>query len=421
MRFVALLLALLLLAISLAIGLREDNGYALLSWGDTTVEMSMAMLVLLTGLAFTALWLIVRILVAVWRLPARLRELRKRMRLRRARESLTRGLIEMAEGRWRDSEKSLIRHARHSETPLPHYLMAARAAQMQGAHERRDNHLRLAYETTPAATVAVLLTQAELQLAHKQFERALATLSRLRELAPNHATVLRLLGELYEARGEWESLHALLPELRKRDALDAAGLERLIAVVYRALLADAAARKDTARAESLWSELPRGSRQVPDLALHYADALRSGGRDDDAETLLRGVLRQHWDERLVLQYGLLKTGDASRQLGRAEAWLRERGDTPLLLLTCGRLCMRASLWGKARSYIESSIAAGARPDAWHELSKLLQHTGETERAAECTRKGLLLALGAGAGIEQLPPARPPVQPRSDNTRPRKKG
>jgi HemY protein len=196
-------------------------------------------------------------------------------------------------------------------------------------------------------------------------------------------------------------------------------LDAVTTEVYRVLLADAATHKDATRAESLWSELPRSLRQVPDLVVHYAEALRSGGRDDDAESLLRGVLRQRWDDRLALQYGLLKTGDTARQLGRAEAWLRERGDTPVLLLTCGRLCMRSSLWGKARSYLESSIANGPRPDTWHELSKLLQHTGEPESAAECTRKGLLLALGSGTGLEQLPPTRSPVQPRSDTTRPKK--
>ena len=213
MRYTAALLGVLFLAIVVAVSLRTDNGYALLAWGDTTVEMSLAMLALVTVVLFGATWSLLRILVGAWRLPSRLAALRRRQRLRKAQHSLTRGLIEMAEGRWRDGERSLLRYARHSPTPLPHYLVAARAAQMQGEHDRRDNHLKLAYETTPAATTAVLLTQAELQLADAQYERALATLNRLRELAPNHAFALRLLALLHERRGEWEALHALLPEL----------------------------------------------------------------------------------------------------------------------------------------------------------------------------------------------------------------
>ena len=37
MRFTAALLGVLFLAIVVAVGLRTDNGYALLAWGDTTI------------------------------------------------------------------------------------------------------------------------------------------------------------------------------------------------------------------------------------------------------------------------------------------------------------------------------------------------------------------------------------------------
>ena len=412
MRFALILFVVLFLGMALAIGLREDNGYVLMAWGDTSVEMSMAMLILVMGSLFIALWLSFRLLIGIWRLPARLKEMRRRMRLHKARASLTRGLIEMAEGRWKESERSLTRYARYSDTPLPHYLMAARAAQAQHAADRRDTHLRLAYETTPAATIAVLITQAELQLADGQFERALATLSRLRELSPTHAFALRLLATLHETRGEWETLHGLIPDLRRHDALEGEELDALVARVHARLLRSAADCKDTAQAETLWSELPRGLRHRPELVNPYTECLRLAERDNDAESLLRGVLRQHWDDDLVLQYGLLRASEPGRQLGRAEAWLREHGDTPVLLLTCGRLCMRNSLWGKARSYLESSIALAQRADTWHELAKLMQHTGESERAAEYTRRGLLTVLGKDTGIEGLPVARPQVQPRS---------
>ena len=412
MRFTAALLGVLFLAIVVAVGLRTDNGYALLAWGDTTIEMSLAMLLLVAVIVFGLAWALLRIVVGAWRLPSRLAALRRRQRLRKAQHSLTRGLIEMAEGRWRDGERSLLRYARHSPTPLPHYLVAARAAQMQGEHDRRDNHLKLAYETTPAATTAVLLTQAELQLADAQYERALATLSRLRELAPNHAFALRLLALLHERRGEWDTLHALLPELKRHDAFADAEFDALTIRVYRVRLVAAAARGDAEQAAVLWEELPRGLRQEPALVAPYAGALNAAARGDDAEVLLRSVLRQRWDDGLVLQYGQLRTSDPAKQLARAEAWLKERGDTPVLLLTCGRLCMRSGLWGKARSYLESSIASGARADTWHELAKLLQHTGEPDGAAECTQRGLLLALGADVGVDKLPPAR-----RSDITTP----
>src|SRR5690606_23028753 len=100
-----------------------------------------------------------------WNLPARLRARLARRRQVRARRALTRGLIEISEGRWKEGERRLVRNARDSEVPLINYLMAARAAQLLSADERRDAHLKAAYESTPQATVAVLLTQAELQIA----------------------------------------------------------------------------------------------------------------------------------------------------------------------------------------------------------------------------------------------------------------
>jgi hypothetical protein len=47
------------------------------------------------------------------------------------------------------------------------------------------------------------------------------------------------------------------------------------------------------------------------------------------------------------------------------------------------------------------------------------HTGEPTRAAECQQKGLALAMGDTPGIQDLPPARTPVQPRSSGDRPKR--
>ena len=49
----------------------------------------------------------------------------------RSRRSSIRGLIDLAEGRWSDSERNLMRHAANSKVPLITYIAAARAAQMQ--------------------------------------------------------------------------------------------------------------------------------------------------------------------------------------------------------------------------------------------------------------------------------------------------
>ena len=74
--------------------------------------------------------------------------------------------------------------------------------------------------------------------------------------------------------------------------------------------------------------------------------------------------------------------DPLAPLDRAETWLRKRPEDPELLASCARLCLRAELIGKARSYLEASIAR--RPSAENSLilADLLEQMGERDERAE---------------------------------------
>ena len=212
---------------AIGVVLSRDTGYVLLSFGNYTVEMSLALLLLLIALLFGLLYFAIRLMARTLRLPQDVSNWKQRRGSSLAQQAMTRGLLEMSEGNWRSAEKRLVRFADRSETPLLNYLAAARAAQLQGAHDRRDGYIRLAHDAMPSADVAVSLTQAELQLADHQLEQALATLKHLRSVAPRHDYVLRLLRRLYEQLGDWEHLRELLPELRRRKVDDEHDLQRL--------------------------------------------------------------------------------------------------------------------------------------------------------------------------------------------------
>jgi len=100
----------------------------------------------------------------------------------KARHSLEQGLIELSEGRFEKAEKILLQKVEHNENALLAYLAAARAAQHQGAHDRRDDYIRRAHQSAPDADIAIGLTQAEMQMDHNQFLQALATLNHLNVL-----------------------------------------------------------------------------------------------------------------------------------------------------------------------------------------------------------------------------------------------
>lgn len=362
-----------------------DNGYALINFRGYIIETSVPVLILLLILAY----LVVRALIHIWRAPRLLGEAWARGRKRRAGKKATQGYIALAEGRLAQGERLLTRGARHSETPLLNYLAAARAAQMQGDRQRRDAWLNMACEQEPAATDAVLLTQAELQLEDGQYAEALISLNRVRERQPGHAQALKLLGELHQRRGEWQPLVELLPQIRRHGNVAADMLDEWSVTAYSNIMA--AAQTDRSALERLWDDIPRHLRREPRLSLARAQALVACGAIDDAELEIRRTLKDDWSAALVNLYGELAVVDPAAHLKRIEAWLKEHPEDPVLLLAAGRTCVRHQLWGKARSYFEASLALRAAPETYRALGQLMAQVGETQSASRAFERGLSMA------------------------------
>jgi HemY protein len=125
--------------------------------------------------------------------------------------------------------------------------------------------------------------------------------------------------------------------------------------------------------------MPDHLRTNTDLVVLYAESLVRGGQEPIAERLLRHSLKEHWDSRLVLRYGLLDV-DASRQLVYAEKWLQERPNDPDLLLTLGRLSLRNAFWGKAQEYFEASQRQRPSGVVCAELARLFANLGEHNKS-----------------------------------------
>lgn len=397
MKLLVYLLITLSVAVVLGLVMVQEPGYVLIGYGDWSLETTLSLLLFTVFCGFAALYLALRFLAGLRHAPQRLRLWEQKRKAVRTRNTLTHGLIELAEGNWNDAEKRLLKYADQSDTPLLNYLAAARAAQSQGEHERRDQYLRLAHQGTPAADIAVGLTQAELQIAHRQMEQALATLTHLRRLAPRHTQVLKMLMHLYETLQDWEQLRLLLPELRKRKVLDAETADAIEARVHAELLARAARELDTAALQEAWGRVPKRLTNNADLVLAYATQLHRLAQDDEAEARLRAALKKHWDERLAELYGRLQS-NVRQQLVTAEGWLREHDRNPVLLLALGRLAMRNSLWGKAREYFEASIGSAPSVEAYQLLGSLAEQLNDNALMTYCYRKGMLLATGTQAAL-----------------------
>lgn len=392
MRRLFYFLGVLIVTVFLALVARQDPGYVLITRGAWSAETTLSLFVIMAAIGFGLLYVLARLAARGWALPPQLVRWRHARRALRARRASRRGLVELAEGHWADAERILSRHAAASDLALVNYLGAARAAQEQNAPARRDHYLALALRSVPEANLAVELTQAELQLSHGQLEQALATLMHLRSIAPKHTYVLLLLMRLFQKLSSWGDLAELIPELRKRRVVSKEEAEQLELTAHTHLLEIAGNSGNTERLHEAWNRVPRDLKHQPELVGTYAIRLIALEQHQQAEQLLRDAINREWNERLAYLYGFARSPEAEQQLRVGEAWLRSREHNATLLLTVGRISLNQRLWGKARAYLEASLAnRESDPEAHQLLAELLTQLGETDLAAKHYKAGLLAA------------------------------
>ena len=381
MKFGIIVVVVLFVSAFAAHFLLADPGYVVINFRGYVVEMSVPVLAGFAVALVLAVWLIRKIIIA----PRRLGEAAGRYRSARSGQKMTRGMIAVAEGNLSRGEKMLGRAASTSDSPLFNYLQAARAAHLQGRDDRRDEWLRLAYKETPEAANAVLLTQAEFQLDRGQNEQALATLRRLEEDSKDHAHALALMARLYFKLEDWDALAEVLPRLRKNTQIKPETLDTWNVRVLKEALDKAA---DAEVLDQTWKGVARKLRSDVTLLEAYYRGLMRVGLHDRAEKELAAALRSDWRSPLARLFGLVEATDTSKQLKRAEGWLKNHGEDPDLLLAAARLCLRNELWGKARSYLETVLSMRPTPEAYQEYGVLLTQMGEADAAADAYKEGL---------------------------------
>ncbi len=401
-----LVLVALLLGVGIVAVIETDPGYVLVAYGNYTVETSLWVGVLLLVVFTFLVYLAVRLLRRLVGGQASLVSWVGGRRARAASRLTTRGLISFIEGNWTRARRQLLRGAKNSEAPLINYLMAARSSYRLNEPDKMREYLGAAEDAESEAGIAVELTQAELRLHSGQYEQALATLVRARRNAGRHPYVLDLLRRAYYGLKDWSELAELLPELKKYKVMPADALESLEREVYlQKLSASATVADDTGDAlRAAWNKIPGHLKNDPAVLYEYVALLVKGEQHAAAEKVILRALKQHWDSKLVREYGLVVGQDSARQLAHAEAWLPQHTDDAQLLLTLGRLSARESLWGKARDYFENSYRLERTPEVCAELGRLLVALEEPKVAGAYYREGLLLSEPA---LPELPvPERP---------------
>jgi HemY protein len=231
------------------------------------------------------------------------------------------------------------------------------------------------------------MTRAELLLDERRYLDALQVLGRLQD---KHTAALKLELRAHQFARNWEQVLALLPQLEKRKVFEPTVLEQ----IELQALVESLKRKalDAKSLREAWDRLPADRRKHTRVAAAGAQCFLALGGYEEAHRIVEDSLDANWDASLLALYTERVPKDARRHLLRAEAWLREHPNEPLLLLALGRLCVQQELWGKARSYLEASLAVEPSHTAYLQLAALLERTGKPEEANVAYRNALDLAL-----------------------------
>lgn len=401
------LAVLILLAIGLALAsvfvLRIDSGYVLIRAFGMTVETSAAVAIALIVLFTGSFYLLVRFLARTITLPSELRDIHGNSRQEKAQSDLVTGLIQLSEGKWPEAERTLTRRAAISKTPLLHYLNAARAAQLQREYMRRDEWLAKARECNPKAELALGIAQAELQMLMGEFPQASASLDQLRDVAPKHGYVLKLMFRVHMRMEDWTALVGLIPRLRRYKLMDDADLIDHCREIYpaffiesaEAIVAGEAESDETAElVENVWKDVPKRLKVDANIVAAYAQYLHAKQNDQAAGKLIHQVLRQQWNATLVSLYGWLQL-DVESQLSHLSQWRNIHGEHGALLLSEARLNKRSDNLEAAQGLLEQCNQLEPSRESYELLGQVLEQQGDGTAAFMAYREAARSAVYAG--------------------------
>lgn len=379
-RWFFLLLLTLIIGVVAGTSMGVDSGYVLLSWDKYSLETSLGLWLLATTLFVLALYMLWRFSLLILGSDSGFNEWRKQRRIQRSRRETLRGLLYMAQGQWKRSEKILSQHAENSDTPLINYLAAAKSAAEQGHIDEAIEWLKTAEQGTRGAELAVGIMQAEILSGSQQQEQALAILLNLQKKHPKHAHILKLLVNIYEDLEDWKTLQTLLPDANRYTNLSERRLQRLEEKVTLRLL-EKAADQSVDAVKKQFHGLNRKVRYRLVVIKTYAELLFN--RDQALlEQELRSAFKYVWHDDLTRLYGLAKGEDSGRQLLFAEKQLNERPNDPVLLLTLGRLAIRANQKDKAENYFKAGLKLRNLAEIHQEMALFCLAEGNEARACE---------------------------------------
>lgn len=393
MRWLFWIIVIFAAAVGLTLLARGNEGFVLLVMPPYRIELSLNFAITLMVGVLIAGYVLMRAIAVTVSMPERVRAFQQRRKEKKARAAFADALRNYLEGRFGKARRSATLAVSIGESEGLAAVLAARSAHGMRAYAQRDEYLAKAADLAPEEAGVRLMAQAEMLLDERRYHDALDV---LRQLPEKHTAALKLELRAQQLARNWDEVLKLLPLLEKRKVFERQIVEQVRRHAYienlKRKALDADALKD------YWTRMPADQRRDPRVAATAARCFVGLGGCADAHRIIESALLAQWDTGLLALYGECLGDKVRQQLERAESWLATHPRDATLMLVLGRLCAHEALWGKARSYLEASLSIDPSYSAHLELARLLEKTGDPEKAAVHYREALSQTL---AQLEQV--------------------
>ena len=391
MKFLLWLLGLFALAVALVL-IAHNPGYVQLVYPPYRFELSLTLFVVALAGLYMALYLTLRLLLGVLRLPAYVRRFRAERARGQGRAAMMEALGAFFEGRYQAAEKEAARAMELGEDSGLIPIIAARSAHELREFDKRDAYLAAAEGKTVGESTMRLVAATKFNLDQRLPLAALDTLKALRETGVRgHVGALHLELKAQQQARNWDEVLDVLSQLEKRAAVDAVTATQVRQQAWLEKINTQA--QDAATLRAVLRSTPAEVRQQARIVSAAARAFIRMNEGGSAQQILGASLNMQWDNELVALYGDCVTGDSIGQIEQAEKWLKLHMRDAGLLLTLGKLCLHQSLWGKAQSYLEASVSVSPSRAAYTALGKLAEKLEKHEQAFKYFQQAMELAEG----------------------------
>ena len=361
-------------------------------WLGQTGELPLAWmpyLIVYLILGLLAIWLILKL----FSIPSRISRTGKARGVKKSRESLDRGLLEIQTGEFQRGESSLTSHVDGTKGDAVKFIAAAKAAHQRGAGDQAEHYLKKASDASNDAGDAIRVAQAEMLLDRGSFADAETILTSLSKKMPKNAHVLGLLATALQGTGNSAKLVDVAGAMRSRAGVPDDRVAPLEHKAWVSLINDSSAEELTKN----WESLPVNAKRDQSVAGAYAAKLIAINEHDKADTVLQKSLNAAWSDDLALLYTKVDATNSTKQLEIAEGWAAKQPHNQAAATMVGTLAAKRQLWGKSReSLVKAAESGDLTTGLCNQLGHVLEAMGDSAKAQDCFKSAAAISLGEPA-------------------------